>query len=62
MESKHKITNFLTLTENEQELFMETKEEIIYKSIQAGFLLFGQINYETINGDVNQYLIILEGS
>jgi 2-polyprenyl-3-methyl-5-hydroxy-6-metoxy-1,4-benzoquinol methylase len=46
--------------QNEQYIFMETKEEILYKCKNIGFVLYGQINYERINGDQYQYMIILE--
>ena len=39
---------------------METKEEILYKCKNIGFVLYGQMNYERINGDQYQYMIILE--
>jgi hypothetical protein len=39
---------------------METKEIILGVANRIGFILHGQINYETINGDPYQYLVILE--
>jgi SAM-dependent methyltransferase len=52
--------NSKKIRQNEQDLYLESKEEIIHKCKNAGFLLYGQNDYETINGDINQYLIILE--
>jgi SAM-dependent methyltransferase len=46
--------------QNEQHLFMETKETILGIATIVGFILHGQMNYETINGDSYQYLIVLE--
>ena len=46
--------------QNEQTLFMETKEMILGIATIVGFILQGQMNYETINGDPYQYLIVLE--
>jgi SAM-dependent methyltransferase len=46
--------------QNEQQLYMESKEIIIGIANMIGFILHGQMNYESINGDPYQYLIILE--
>jgi len=48
------------IRQNEQELYMETKEDIIFKCKRVGFTLYGQVNYDNINRDINQYLVILE--
>ena len=46
--------------QNEQRLFMDSKEMILGIANIVGFILHGQMNYETINGDPYQYLVILE--
>ena len=46
--------------QNEQHLYMESKEMILGIANRIGFILHGQMNYETINGDPYQYLVILE--
>jgi hypothetical protein len=46
--------------QNEQHLFMDSKEMILGIVNIVGFILHGQMNYETINGDPYQYLVILE--
>ena len=46
--------------QNEQQLYMETKEMILGIAKIVGYILHGQMNYETINGDAYQYLIVLE--
>jgi SAM-dependent methyltransferase len=46
--------------QNELQLHMETKEMILGISNIVGFILHGQMNYETISGDPYQYLVILE--
>jgi hypothetical protein len=48
--------------QNEQQLFMESKEVILGIANIVGFILHGQMNYETISGDPYQYLVILERS
>ena len=45
----------------EQVLFMDTKESILLIAEQCGFTIFSQTNYSIINnGDMFQYLIILQ--
>jgi SAM-dependent methyltransferase len=46
--------------QNEQNLFMEPKETILAMAKLCGFILHGQLNYETLYNDPYQYLIILE--
>lgn len=46
--------------QNEQHLQIESKEMILGITNIIGFILHGQMNYETINGDPYQYLVILE--
>jgi SAM-dependent methyltransferase len=46
--------------QNEQHLRIESKEMILGIANIIGFILHGQMNYETINGDPYQYLVILE--
>ena len=46
--------------QNEQNLYMESKEIILGIANITGFILHGQMNYETISGDPYQYLIVLE--
>lgn len=55
---KDKQTNYIR--QNEQTLHIESKETILSVAQQIGFLLHGQINYEKINGDSYQYMIVLE--
>lgn len=52
------ITN--QVRQNEQHLFMESKEVILGIANIVGFILHGQMNYDTISGDPYQYLVILE--
>jgi SAM-dependent methyltransferase len=48
--------------QNEQQLFMESKEVILGIANIVGFILHGQMNYEKMSGDPYQYLVILERS
>ena len=48
------------IRQNEQHLYIDTKENILKIAIQYGFILNAQINYEASIGDPYQYLIILE--
>ena len=48
------------IRQNEQLLHMESKETILGIANIVGFILQGQMNYETISGDPYQYLIVLE--
>lgn len=48
------------IRQNEQHLHMESKEMILGIAKMVGFILHGQMNYETITGDPYQYLIVLE--
>ena len=46
--------------QNEQNLCMEPKETILAMAKLCGFILHGQLNYETLYNDPYQYLIIME--
>jgi hypothetical protein len=46
--------------QNEQKLYLESKETILHLAKDSGYILHSQINYETAIGDAYQYLIILE--
>lgn len=48
------------IRQNEQHLYMESKEMILGIVNIVGFILHGQMNYESINGDPYQYLVVLE--
>lgn len=46
--------------QNDIQLYIEPKEMILGITNIVGFILHGQMNYETINGDSYQYLVVLE--
>lgn len=46
--------------QNENQLHMTSKEIILGIANIVGFILHGQMNYETITGDPYQYLVVLE--
>jgi SAM-dependent methyltransferase len=46
--------------QNEQQFFMESKEMILGMCTLAGFILHAQVNYDSINGDPYQFLIVVE--
>lgn len=63
---KYKIMETFTdnnsgkIRQNEQQLYMESKETILGMCNMVGFILQGQLNYQNITGNSFQYLIVLE--
>ena len=48
------------IRQNEQTLFMESRDKILMIAKMSGFIVHGQVNMKRYNGDPHQYIYVLE--
>ena len=48
------------IRQNEQTLFMESRDKILMIAKMSGFIVHGQVNMTRYNGDAHQYIYVLE--
>ena len=62
VEMKETMTDYITgkIRQNEQTLFMESRNKILMIAKMLGFIIHAQMNMSDYNGDAYQFIYVLE--